>query len=53
MIRAWGYWPPGLRVIVGVDLELLFGLAAIGLLWRPASTRFFRAARQARRQAVS
>ena len=40
--------PPGPRVVAEVGLELLAGLAAIILLWQPASSRFFSASRQAR-----
>jgi hypothetical protein len=36
---------------VGVGLELLVGLVAIILLWQPASSWFFRAAKRARARA--
>jgi hypothetical protein len=38
----------GFGIVAGVGLELLAGLAAIVLLFRPASGRFFSACRQAR-----
>jgi hypothetical protein len=47
------YTPPNPRPSlvagpVGVGLELWFGLVALVLLWQPASTQFFGAAKQAR-----
>jgi hypothetical protein len=38
----------GPGVAVGVGLELLVGFVALVLLWRPASSQFFSAAKQAR-----
>lgn len=46
--RRFGQPPdPGI-VAAEVGLEVLAGLAAIILLWRPASSRFFSAAKEAR-----
>jgi hypothetical protein len=39
--------PPPLSGFTGVGLELLAGLVAIILLWQPASTWYFRAAKRA------
>lgn len=41
-------YPPFPGIVYGVGLELLAGLVAIILLWQPASTWFFRAAKRAR-----
>jgi hypothetical protein len=40
--------PASAGIVAGVGLELLVGLAAVILLWRPGSSRFFIAAKQAR-----
>jgi len=40
--------PGSLGIVAAVGAELLVGYAAIVLQWLPASSRFFRAARQAR-----
>jgi hypothetical protein len=40
--------PPGPGVVAEVGLELLAGVAAVILLWQPASSRFFSTSGQAR-----
>lgn len=47
-IPARSRTPASAGIVAGVGLELLAGIAAVILLWRPGSSRFFSAAKQAR-----